>query len=229
MLERLKPFIHTEYKTFNEKIIPSSKPILGVYTKDLKKIAKEMVSQKEFSFLYQFHTYFEEDMIHIYMLTYLNDFSYLYPLLQQTIPLIDNWAMCDQLVCNLHIVQKYKKEFLKLIEEYRHSNREFEIRFVLIMLLRYYCEEEYKDYIFDIIGTVKKDAFYVKMGIAWLLCECAISMKEETFLFIKNCFLEEEIINKTIQKIKESRKISPLEKQRYCMMKNERKKYDTVG
>lgn len=207
MLDKLKPFINEKNKEFTSKLIPKSKPCLGLYTKDLKNIAKEMILKENYSFFDENHQYHDEDMVHVLMLTYIKDYELMLKYLKKTIPLLSNWAMVDQLVCNLKIVKKHRSDILKLLEKYRYSKKEYEVRFVLIMLLAYYCDSEYISYIFDVIDTCYKDAYYIKMGIAWLLCDCMIKQKDETLKYLKTCELDTWTFNKSISKMIESYRI----------------------
>ena len=212
MLDKLKPYISKKNGEFTKKLIPNAKPCLGVYTKDLKSIAKEMVLENRYYFLNEEHKYHDEDMVHVLMLTYIKDYDLMLKYLKNAIPMLSNWAMVDQLVCNLKIVKKHKNDILKLLDEYKYSNKEYEVRFVLIMLLAYYCEEEYLEYIFNTIEKCYKDAYYIKMGIAWLLCDCMIKHKEVTMNYFNKCSIDSWTYNKAIQKMIESYRISDEDK-----------------
>ncbi len=224
MLEEIRAYRNEKNSLFIKRIIPNCKPCLGLYTKDLKSIAKKLVQEKKFSFLEEMHEYYDEDLIHVLMITYIKDYDVMFFYLEKAIPLINNWAMCDQLVMNLKIVKKHKEKILKILERYRYSSNEYEVRFVLIMLLSHYCELEYKNYIFDVINTCFKDAYYIKMGIAWLLCECMIKMKEETLSYLYKTDLEDWIINKAIQKMVESSRITSEEKEFLKSLKQSQEK-----
>lgn len=208
MLEKLKPYISKKNGEYTNKLIPNAKPCLGVYTKNLKSIAKDMVLENRYDFLNEEHKYHDEDMVHVLMITYIKDYDLMLKHLKNVIPMLSNWAMVDQLVCNLKIVKKHKTDILKLLDEYKYSNNEYEVRFVLIMLLAYYCEEEYLEYIFNTIEQSYKDAYYIKMGMAWLLCDCMIKHREATMNYLKKCSIDSWTYNKAIQKMIESYRIS---------------------
>lgn len=219
MLAELIPYVNEGNAKFTSKLIPNAKPCLGLYTKDLKAIAKQMALEERYSFFDEKHEYHDEDMIHVLMLTYIKEYEVMLKYLKQTIPLLSNWAMVDQLVCNLKIVKKHKKDMFGFLEKYRYSKKEYEVRFVLIMLLAYYCEDEYIDYIFNVIDTCNKDTYYIKMGIAWLLCDCMIKHRDKTFIYLNKCNLDLWIFNKAIQKMIESYRISDCDKDMLRKMK----------
>lgn len=212
MLEELMPLINEKNSAFSKKLIPGAKPCMGAYTADLKKIAKRFIDENKLDFLNHKHQYHEEDMIHVFMLTYLKDIDLVYKLVDEVVPNISNWAMCDQLICNLRIVKKNKERFISLLDKYKCSNKEYEVRFVLIMLLAHYCEHKYSDYIIDVINNCYKDAYFIKMAIAWLLCDMMIKLKDETMLAFDSLNIDDWTYNKAIQKMIESRRIDQEDK-----------------
>ncbi len=212
MEELLESLGNFKNAIFTNKIIKTDKKVYGLYTDDMKKIAKKMVNDNKLFFLDEIHNSYEEDMIHIFMLTFIKDYNLVKKYLQKTIPIINNWAMCDQLACNLKIVAKHKEDFLLFVQNYKDSKKEYEVRFLLIILMRYYCDMDHINYIFSIIDECYKDYYYIKMAIAWLLCEAMIKFSSLTTSYIKKCKLDNWIINKAISKMNDSTRFSKEEK-----------------
>lgn len=212
MEELLESLGNFKNAIFTNKIIKIDKKVYGLYTDDMKKIAKKMVNDNKLFFLDEIHNSYEEDMIHIFMLTFIKDYNLVKKYLQKTIPIINNWAMCDQLACNLKIVAKHKEDFLLFVQNYKDSKKEYEVRFLLIILMRYYCDMDHINYIFSIIDECYKDYYYIKMAIAWLLCEAMIKFPSLTISYIKKCKLDNWIINKAISKMNDSTRFSKEEK-----------------
>ena len=127
--------------------------------------------------------------------------------LDKFVPNLDNWAVCDSLL-NIKLIDKNRDYFYSLINKYKNSDKEFEIRFSIIMLLSHYVVSEYVDDIFKIIEEVKNDFYYTKMGIAWLLCELMIKFRDKCMEYIKISKLDDFTFNKAIQKMNESFRIS---------------------
>lgn len=215
-----------KYKEFNSKLCPGIKNIIGVRIPIIKKLAKEYKDKDVYSYMNSNdEIYFEEIMLKGVLIGYLKkDINEIFSLLENFIPKINNWAICDTTVANLKIINKNKKETLKFIEKYLKSDNEFEVRFALIVLLDYFIEKEYLDYIFTNVEKIKLDKYYVKMAIAWLLSICYIKYKEETMYFLNNTNLDKWTFNKTIQKIIESRRITDEEKEKLKKLK----KYEVV-
>lgn len=213
-----------KYKEFNSKLCPGTSNILGVRIPLIKKLAKEYKDEyiKDITsyILLDDEVYNEEVMLKGLLIGYLKkDINEIFSLLENFIPKINNWAICDTTVANLKIINNNKEKTLKFIEKYLKSNNEFEVRFALIVLLDYFIEKEYLNYIFTSVEKIKLDKYYVKMAIAWLLSICYIKYKEETLTFLNNTNLDKWTFNKTIQKIIESRRINDKEKEKLKKLK----------
>lgn len=199
-----------KYKEFQSKLIMSDK-IIGVRTPELKRIAKIIArsNYKEF-FEENRHELYEENMVHGLVLGYLKlEFEELKEYVNDFIPYIDNWAVCDITVSNLNIYKKNKTKDIVFseIKKYLTDENPWINRFGYILLLEYFIEEEYINEIFELCET-HKDHYYVKMGIAWLISECYINFKGRTLTFLKSKKLDSWTHNKSIQKIIESNRVT---------------------
>ena len=123
------------------------------------------------------------------------------------IPQIDNWAVCDCFCSSLKFAKNNKELVWDFLHKYINSNKEYEIRFVLVMLLNYYIEEKYLNKIFKIIENYQYNDYYAHMGAAWLISICYIKYPEETTKYLLNSNIDTKTYNKSIQKIIESNKI----------------------
>ena len=197
-----------EYKNFHSKLILSDK-LIGVRTKELKRMAKTIArsNYKEF-FKQNNHKLYEENIVHGLILGYLKlDFNDLNPLIDDFIPYIDNWAVCDLTVSNLKIFSKNKDIGFIEIKKYLKDNNPLINRFGYVLLLNYYIDDKYIDKIFKLCSNYK-DEYYVKMAIAWLVSMCFIKYKNKTLKFLNNNKLDDWTYNKSIQKIIESNRVS---------------------
>ena len=136
------------------------------------------------------------------------------------VPKIYDWAICDSFSMSLKITKKYKKEIWKLINKYLKSNKEFEVRFALVMILNYYIDDEHIEEIYKIINKVSVDKYYVKMANAWLISYCVIKYYERTYKYLKEeCTIDNWTYNKGIQKSIESYRITNEQKQKLKELK----------
>jgi len=198
--------IDNEYKIFSEKLIPNSN-ILGIRTPILKQIAKDYVKDNNLSLLDKKLEYHEEKIVYLFMLSYIKDSKIVYDYLDKIVPDINNWAVCDT-IHNIKIIKKNRDLFYNLILKYKNTKKEFEARFVLIMLLSHYMDEAYLDNIFNIIEDINLDFYYTKMAKAWLLCECFIKYRDYTIKRLNKLKIDDFTFNKAIDKMRESFRIS---------------------
>lgn len=135
--------------------------------------------------------------------------------IEEFITKIDNWAICDTFCAGLKITKKYKKEMWQFIQKYIKSNKEFEVRFALVMILDYYIEDEYLEKDLKIFNENKNNKYYVQMAVAWAISLCIIKYYDRTVEFLKSdkCKLDKFTFNKSIQKAIESYRISGDEKE----------------
>ena len=214
--KELENIQNDQLKQFNEKIINTKYKVLGVKTDVLKKLSKENINNYK-DYFKENHIYYEEYMIHGFMLGYLKlTFEELIPHINNYIELIDNWAMVDSIVSNLKILKKYEKETFELAKSYLKSDKEFKVRFGYCIFLSYYINASKKEYIDEILELCNKrhESYYIQMMVAWLLSFSYIKFKEKTFSFLLYNNLDNFTFNKTISKICDSFRVAKEEKEK---------------
>ena len=100
------------------------------------------------------------------------------------------------------------KTGLTFIKKALKSKNQWYKRIGIVLLLDYYINDDYIDYILNTFETYNSDEYYVIMAIAWLLSICYIKYPDKTIKLLKKKVLKKEIQNKTIQKIRESNRVS---------------------
>ena len=133
--------------------------------------------------------------------------------LTEYIPKIDNWAVCDVCCAGLKITNKQKENMWEFLQTYLHSDKEFEIRFGVVMLLDYYITPDYLERAFSALDSIYHPGYYVKMAVAWAISICYIKFPKETSQFLNNNHLDDFTYNKAIQKIIESYRVTKEEKE----------------
>lgn len=213
-----------KYKKFQSGLCPETENILGIRVPVLRNYAKELC--KNFStqdLLNNIEDDFYEEIMLQGMIIGLDksvDWQEKRKYIEEFVPKIDNWAVCDVFCAGLKFTKKYKNEMWKLINEYTNSDEEFELRFAIVIILDYYIEEEYIKEIFRIFNQIKSDKYYVKMAIAWAISICLIKYYDETIEYLKeNSEIDNWTYNKAIQKAIESYRITEEQKQYLKKMK----------
>ena len=222
ILDFLKNNKDEKYKDFSSSLIPESHELIGVRLPLLRNFAKKIVKENNVEeYLSNAKSnYFEEIMLQGLVIGYYNsDIQNIISLCQNFVPKIDNWSICDSFCNSLKISKKYPNEMWEYINSYINSDKTYEIRFLIVMLLSHYVDKKYLDDIFGIIEKVKKEDYYVKMAIAWLISVCYIKYPDETFNYLNRCSLDKFTYNKSIQKILESYRVSSENKKEIKNMK----------
>lgn len=212
-----------KYKEFHSGLCPKTDNIIGVRVPILRNYAKELFDEKTWQQTIKQidDEYYEEIMLQGMIIGQAKkaDIEIIIEEIKKYVPKIDNWALCDVFCAGLKVTKKHKKEIWKLINDYLSSNKEFEIRFAIVMILDYYITEEYLEQDFEIFESIKNDAYYVKMAIAWAISICFIKYYDKTYEFMKNAKLDKWTYNKAIQKAIESYRITNEQKEDLRKMK----------
>ena len=212
--EKLFELQDLKYKEFHGGLCPGTENIIGVRIPVLRKYAKELISNYKVEELLKSigDEYYEEIMLKGILIGIVKekDINKIFNYMEEFIPKIDNWAVCDVFCAGLKITKKHKNEMWKFIQKYIKSDREFEVRFAVVMILDYYIEEEYIESAFSIFNENKNEAYYVQMAIAWAISLCIIKYYDKTLKFLKSkeCKIDNFTFNKSIQKAIESYRIT---------------------
>lgn len=193
-----------KYREFIEKLTKTKYPLIGVRIPFLKKLAKE-INKEKFSF--EDSLYFEEIMVEGLLIGCLKDIDNVISRLKNFISKIDDWSVCDSCCASLKITNKSKDKMWEFITSFKDSKKEFEIRFMVVMMMNYYLEDKYISEVFNILDNVKCDFYYAKMAISWLLATALAKCEKETMIYIKRCKLDNFTFNKFISKSCESYRI----------------------
>ena len=200
-----------KYRDFHARLLPtvSKEIIIGVRVPVLRELAKQVFSENTCNECY----YHEERMIYGFTLgmkecsvrEHIED-------IKSFVPMINNWAICDCCGSSFKFVKKDLDSYYDFILSYIGKG-EYETRFAVIMLMNFYLVDEYIDRVLDILCSIESDRYYVNMGVAWALSVAFVKYEEKVFPLIKAKTLPTDIHNKTIQKIKDSLRVSKETKQ----------------
>ena len=205
-----------KYKEFHGGLCPGTENIIGVRVPVLRKYAQELFKEKDWKQTIEEidNEYYEEIMLQGMLIGQAKneDINTILKYVEKYVPKIDNWAICDVFCAGLKITKKYKKEMWNFIKKYLKSDKEFEKRFAVVMILDYYIDEEYLEEDFKIFDDIKHEGYYVKMAVAWAISLCLIKYYEDTIEYLKKSKIDNWTYNKAIQKAIESYRISDSQK-----------------
>ena len=227
--KRLRKLSDEKYREFHSGLVPGKDNILGVRIPKLRAFAKEICREdwrlwlslnKET--LEALEVLYEEILLRGLVIAGGRDASFeeLLKNICEFVPYIDNWAVCDTFCASLKQTKTHKKEMWEFLQPYLESDREYFIRFGVVMLLDYYVDEEYLEKLYAVFDSIHHEGYYVKMAVAWALSVCYVKFPEETMRYLKNNkALDDFTYNKAIQKTCESYRVKPEEKEKLKKMK----------
>ena len=208
--EKLLSLKDDKNQIFVSKLIPniSSDKILWIKTPVLRNIAKELSKNKDsFDFLNSLpHYYLEENTLHWFLIESLKDFHTALHLTEKFLPFIDNRATCDSF--SPKIFKKHPNEIYEKIKLWIKSDDTYTTRFAIWLLLSNYLDKEFKEEMLVLVSEIHSDEYYIQMMQAWYFATALAKQEKVTLKLIKKKELPAFLQNKSIQKARESRRIS---------------------
>ena len=214
--EELEKNADPTYREFHRSLVPGLDNFLGIRVPKLREISRKAAREDYWSFTREAdRKIYEELMIRGMMIGYARlSKEEQRRELEEFVPCIDNWAVCDCCCSTYKFMKKNQEEWFAFLKTYAASGKEYEIRFVLVAMLDYFINEEYIDRVLEILGQVRHEGYYVKMAAAWAVSICYVKFPEKTEGFLKKDLLDDFTHNKSIQKIRESYRVSKEDKER---------------
>ena len=205
---RLRRASDKKFKEFNAKVVNSNLPMLGVRAPVLHTLAKEIALEPE-DFLDTYLTNnYEQILLYSLVLAYVKmPYEEKLPYLDRIMRLYDNWAHVDMTVGAFKQLGENRDDFL---QRYAHlaDGKPFERRFLIVFLMAYCMTEDMLPTVFSYYEKMQCDHHYVNMGIAWGLSVALVKCYDQTLAYLKDAPYNDFIINKTVQKARESYRIS---------------------
>ena len=212
--------------------------ILGVHIPRLKKLAKELSVKDDAillieSFQREFKEgklCFEEKLVWGLLINGIKaSEQQKLAFLSAFVPAMDNWAVCDTICCNIKWI-KDKLALWEYLQPYFDSDREFEVRFALVMSMIFFLDVESFQKVTSRLDSIDisriqseflspKEAkvaeqvrgvakgerpYYVRMAVAWLLATALAKLPEQTRAYVNACNLPEDVIRLYKRKARES-------------------------
>lgn len=203
------------YAEFQSKLTPTvpRETFIGVRVPEVRKLAKRYSKDPECQeFLKELpHQYYDENMLHGLLLSENKDYDSCINELDIFLPYVDNWAVCD--IMSPKVFKKHKEELLEKIKIWAASDQVYTCRFGLEMLMTHFLDEDYKPEYLEIAAGVHSEEYYVNMMIAWFFATALAKQWDTTIPYITENRLSEWVHNKTIQKSRESYRITDKQKE----------------
>lgn len=147
--EQLLEMAEPQYGAFSRALIPDCKQLLGVRLPKLRAMAGELVKKypsKWEELLSEQDVYFEEEMLRGmlsgYGCTKEKNIEKALKMLDEWIPHVDNWSVCDSGCVSFTVFEQYREQAWAHLQRYLYSDREFEVRVGLILLLDHFLKTD---------------------------------------------------------------------------------------
>ncbi len=213
--EKLLALQDEKYKDFHSKLIPTISPetIIGIRMPVMRKLAKEYARDPESAeFLKQLpHTYYDENLLHALLVAEIKDYDTCVKEVERFLPYVDNWAVCDGF--SPKVFGKNRDRLIEKIREWSASERPYTCRFGMGMLMTHFLDEDFRPEYLEIPAAVHSEEYYVNMMIAWFYATALAKQWDATIGYIEEHRLDPWTHNKTIQKARESYRITPEQKE----------------
>lgn len=204
-----------KYRDFQVKLIPDSNAdtFIGIRTPELRKYAKELVKSgaaEQFSAELP-HKYFDENQLHAFIISEVGGYETAIKLTEDFLPYVDNWATCDQL--RPKAFKKNRDKLIGRIRAWIASDKTYTIRFGIGMLMCHYLDDEFEPEYLKLAASVRSEEYYVNMMAAWYFATALAKQYDHAVKYLENGVLPVWVHNKTIQKARESFRITPEQKE----------------
>ena len=209
VFERLLRLRDEGYAEFAASLIPNVDNVLGVRLPKLRQFAKELQREGFEGFSAMPATFMEMNMIDGMLIGLLKESpEVIIAKIEKFLPRIDNWSVCDSFCCGLKFCKQNREKVWEFIMPLLKSEREYYVRFALVMMLNYFVEDDYVDRVLELAVKVRHEGYYAKMALAWLLSVCYVKFPEKVEEILAQKTLAEDVQTKTVRKICESLRVS---------------------
>ena len=209
--EKLFALRDEKYRDFNASLIPTvdKAAVIGVRVPQLRRLAKEL---KNGPLAAEFmadlpHEYHDENLLQALLINENKDFGLCMEELEAFLPYVDNWAVCDML--GPKVLSKNKEELMERILLWLDSPHAYTQRFGMGMLMSHFLEEDFREEYLELVAAVKSEEYYVRMMQAWYFATALAKQYDSAVKYIEGRRLESWTHNKSIQKARESFRVSP--------------------
>lgn len=211
LYERLIAVRDEEYRAFQVKLVPNipAETVLGVRTPDMRRIAKEIKGTEEGeAFLSTLpHPYYEENLIHFFLLAEIKDFDACVNAVEAFLPYVDCWPVSDQ--ATPKAFRKNHEKLLPYIRKWIASEHVYTARFGLRMLMNEFLDDDFRPEYLALAASNPGEDYYLKMMVAWYFATALAKRYDETVPYIENRALDPWVHKKAIQKALESFRVTP--------------------
>lgn len=202
------------YAAFQAKLTPGipRDRFIGVRVPALRQLAKTYAHEPEAALFLQSlpHDYYDENMLHSLLLSEMKDYAACVQAVDAFLPYVDNWAVCD--ILSPKVFRRHRTELIGEIRRWIASPQTYTCRFGMEMLMSHFLDEDFRPDYLELPVRVRSTEYYVNMMTAWFFATALAKQWDATLPYIQQHRLDPWTHNKTIQKARESYRITPEQK-----------------
>ncbi|ARP49820.1 MULTISPECIES: DNA alkylation repair protein [Caproicibacterium] len=221
--EELQCMAEPKYRDFSSRLLPqaAAEGMLGVRLPKLRQMAGKISKGDWQAFLQTCpDRWFEEIMLQGMVIgRAAKTPEEAIPWIQQFLPKIDNWSICDSFCVGLKVANRYPQQMWRFVTPYVRSEREYFARFGAVMLLDHFAAPEYAGKALQLLDNMRSTAYYAGMAAAWAVSVFYVHCPEITGEYLRHSHLSDAVYNQALQKIIESRRATPEQKTAVRAMK----------
>ena len=203
------------YRDFHAALIPTVDKalVIGVRSPALRALARDLKgTELAADFMAALpHKYYEENNLHAALIGHIRDFDACMAAVERFLPYVDNWATCDMM--NPRALAKDKAALLERIRLWLQSSHTYTVRFGMEMLMNHFLEEDFREEYPALVASVQSEEYYVRMMQAWYFATALAKQYEAAVTYLEQRRLGAWVHNKTIQKARESFRVSQEQKE----------------
>ena len=198
------------YQSFQSKLIPTmgQGKMLGVRMPLLRNISRMIPDIQTLGVLP--HKFFEEDCLHGLLINRMNNVDEAIRALDEFLPYVDNWSVCDLLKPNAFCV--HDRKILSAVERWLESDHPYTRRFAIGVLMKFYLDDNFDPAMLRRVAGLRSNDYYVNMMIAWYIATALAKRYDAAVTVLVDRLLDRWTHNKVIQKACESFRITPNQK-----------------
>lgn len=240
--ELLEEMAEPDYAEFSGSLLGREAVMLGVRLPKIRKLAKEVAKKEGREYLEKTLSgnngvvkphgtsaeemrYMEELMLYGMVIGCMKErLEELFPYIERYVARIDNWSLCDSFCAGLKQTKKQPELMWDFLQPYLKSDKEFELRFGVVMLMDFYVTPEYIYELLRIFDNIHHEGYYVKMAVAWALSVCLVKEWDKSFAYMGSSenHLDDFTFAKTVQKCRESFRLTSEQKESLKVLKEKR-------
>ena len=205
------------YQAFASSLLPNVTDLIGVRLPALRRLARALAKEDAAYYVSEISdASFEERMLRGFVIGYADAGEEArWRWVDAYLPVIDNWSICDSFCATLagRMGGVEARRVWPRVKAYAASEQPFTARFGLVMMINAYMRPESIEDVLCVLPEARCEGYYAKMAVAWALATAWGYFPNQTRRCMQTTAFDPWIIEKAAQKMIESRRITPLDKE----------------